>query len=154
MYSYFGMQIALFLTMSLFKIFFQVYFFYLFLSLFNYSAIEASKKKVHSVLKKQKLFLQNNKTLNLGTLSLNLKRLNKVQIYKIAVYLSCSSKATKNEVLSQKFFFKELIAYMLYSFSEKELNTNSILKQNYLKNLNLFVNQGSIKTIKIQKIKI
>lgn len=142
MYSYFGTQFALFLIMSLFKI----YFCYFFIALFDCSLAWAAKK--------QKSFLQDKINIKLGTLSLNLKRLNKIQTYKLAIYLSLSSIAVKKEILKQKFFFKELIAYMLYNFSEKELNTKGILKQSYLNNLNLFVNQGSIKAIKIKNLKI
>ncbi|MBE8221652.1 MAG: hypothetical protein HAW60_02870 [Bdellovibrionales bacterium] len=106
--------------------------------------------------KKQLLSYQSKSTLSLdiGILSLNLMRLGKMKTYKISVSLFLSSKQAKSEVSLQKNFFKELMANMLYNFSFKDLKQKTILEKNYLKDLNIFVNNGHIKSVKIKIVNL
>ncbi len=133
-----------------FVIFFlQISFLYLTISAITTLPILAKSKK-------QLLSYQSKSTLSLdiGILSLNLMRLGKMKTYKISVSLFLSSKQAKSEVSLQKNFFKELMANMLYNFSFKDLKQKTILEKNYLKDLNIFVNNGHIKSVKIKIVNL
>lgn len=92
--------------------------------------------------------------LDMGILSLNLVRLGKMQTYNISVLLFLDSKETKEEVSLQIPFFKELVANMLYNFSLKELKSKTVVEKNYLEDLNIFVNKGSVGALKVRIIKV
>ncbi|MBE8163204.1 MAG: hypothetical protein HAW63_04375 [Bdellovibrionaceae bacterium] len=101
---------------------------------------------------KQKSLKTSYKTIfvNMGTLSLNLIRFEKMQTYKISIQLLVNSKQAQSEISVQKSFFKELVSNMLYSFSFEELQKKIISDKKQLEDLNIFINEGYIKALKIK----
>lgn len=138
-------------------LFLQTSFLYFLVSLLMISLVWAiAKKPSSSYFSSTSLIKQHDfpstVLLDTGVLSLNLMRLGKMKTYKISVLMFLDSKETKAEVALQQSFFKELVANMLFNFSIKELKHKTIFKKEDLKDINIFINKGSLHALKIKMI--